>query len=122
LAKREKSASRLDLQLNALRLAKKERRCYPTGSMAVRECHVSFVDGRGVRHSVAVYAGSVLEAAAAGLKQMRETEMIEDEGVLDLTVDLTTTTSHKVPLSKLQAWLESGGRDPREAAAKTKLR
>jgi len=27
----------------------------------------------------------VLEAAAAGLKQMRETEIIEDDGVLELT-------------------------------------
>jgi hypothetical protein len=90
--------------------------------MAIRECKVSFVDLRGVRHSVKVYASSVLEAAAAGLKQIRETEMIEDDGVLDLTVDLVTVTSHKVSLSKLQAWLESGGRDPREAAVKTKLR
>ena len=90
--------------------------------MPVRECTVSFVDARGVRHSVMVYASSVLEAAAAGLKQIRETEMIEDDGVLDLTVDLITTTSHKVSLSKLKAWLESSGRDPREAAVKTKLR
>src|SRR5713101_7520651 len=94
------------------------RRCYSGSSMPVRECKVSFVDTRGVRHTVAVYASSVLEAAAAGLKQIRETEMIEDEGVLDLTVDLTTTTSHKVPLSKLKAWLESSGHDPREAAMK----
>jgi hypothetical protein len=90
--------------------------------MPVRECHVSFVDGRGVRHSVTVYASSMLEAAAAGLKQIRETEMVEDEGVLDLTVDLITTTSHKVSLSKLRAWLESSGRDPRDAVTKTKLR
>jgi hypothetical protein len=69
-----------------------------------------------------VYASSVLEAAAAELKQIRETEMIEDEGVFDLTVDLITTTSHKVSLSKLKAWLESSGHDPREAALKTKLR
>ena len=83
---------------------------------------MSFVDARGARHSVAVYASSVLEAAAAGLKQIRETEMIEDEGVLDLTVDLVATTSHKVSLSKLKAWLESSGRDPREAAVKAKRR
>jgi hypothetical protein len=49
---------------------------------------VSFVDARGVWHSVVVYASSVLEAAAAGVKQIRETEMIEYEGVLDLTVDV----------------------------------
>jgi hypothetical protein len=48
--------------------------------------------------------------------------MVEDEGVFDLTVELVTTTSHKISLSKLKAWLESSGRDPREAALKTKLR
>ena len=91
-------------------------------SMAIRECKVCFVDQRGIRHSVAVFASTVLEAAAAGLKQIRETEMVGDEGVEDLTVDIKTTTSHKVPLSKLKAWLESSGRDPREAALKSKLR
>jgi len=90
--------------------------------MAIRKCQVSFVDQRGIRHSVAVYAGSVLEAAAAGLTQIRETEMIGDEGVEDLTVDIKTTTSHKVLLFKLKAWLQSSGRDPREAALKSKLR
>ena len=65
---------------------------------------------------------TVLEAAAAGLKQIRETEMIGDDGVEDLTVDINTTTSHKVPLFKLKAWLESSGRDPREGALKSKLR
>jgi hypothetical protein len=56
------------------------------------------------------------------LNQIRETEMIGDEGVEDLTVDISTTTSHKVPLFKLKAWLESSGRDPREAALKSKLK
>jgi hypothetical protein len=86
--------------------------------MAIRECQVSFVDQRGIRHSVTVHASSVLEAAAAGLKQIRETEMIGD----DLTMDIKTATSHKVPFFKLKAWLESSGYDPREAALKSKLR
>jgi hypothetical protein len=90
--------------------------------MPVRECNVSFIDTRGVRHSTSVHATSVMEAAAAGLKQIRETAMVGDDGVLELTVDLTTTTSHRVPLSKLKAWLESSGRDPREAAMKARLR
>ena len=90
--------------------------------MAIRECKVSFIDTRGVWHSTVVHASSVLEAAAVGLKQIRETEMIEDDGVLELTVDITTTTSHRVSLSKLQAWLESSGRDPREAAMKARLK
>jgi hypothetical protein len=48
--------------------------------------------------------------------------MIGDDGVEDLTVDINTTTSHKVPLFKLKARLESSGRDPREGALKSKLR
>ena len=70
---------------------------------------MSFVDQRGIRPSVAVCAGTVLEAAAAGLKQIRETEMTGDDGAEDLTVDINTSTSHKVPLLKLEAWLESSG-------------
>jgi hypothetical protein len=89
---------------------------------AIRECQVTFFDQLGIRHSVADYASTVLEAAAAGLKQIRETEMIGDDGVEDLTVDIHTTTSHKVPFLKLKAWLESSRRDPREAALKSKLR
>ena len=94
--------------------------------MAIPECTVTFVDQRGIRHSVAVFAGTVLEAAAAGLTQVRETEMetemIGNEGVEYLTVDINTATSHKVPLLKLKAWLENSGVDPREAALKSKLR
>jgi hypothetical protein len=48
--------------------------------------------------------------------------MICDDGVEDLTVNIKTTTSYKIPFLKLKAWLESSGRDPREAALKTKLR
>lgn len=69
--------------------------------MAVRECRVTFDDSRGVLQSTTVYAGSVLEAAAAGLKQIRETEKISDDGVLALPVDLATTTSRPRPFSKL---------------------
>ena len=40
--------------------------------MPVRECTVSFIDMRGVRHSTMVHASTVLEAAALGLKQIQE--------------------------------------------------
>ena len=83
---------------------------------------MSFVDGRGLRHSTTVYASSVLEAAALGLKQLRETGMLDDDAALELTVDTVTRTSHQVPMKKLRLWLDSTGRDPREAAMKAKLR
>jgi hypothetical protein len=88
----------------------------------VRECTVSFVDGRGLRHSTTVYAGSVLEAAALGLKQLRETGMLDDDAQLDLTVETVTRTAPQVPMNKLRMWLDSSGKDPREAAMKSKLR
>jgi hypothetical protein len=34
--------------------------------------------------------------------------MIGDDGIEDLTADIKITTSHKVPLFKLKAWLERG--------------
>ena len=41
------------------------------------------------------YGSTVLEAAAAGLKQIRETEMIGEDVVEDLTVDIKTMTSQR---------------------------
>jgi hypothetical protein len=88
----------------------------------VRECTVSFLDGRGLRHSTTVYAGSVLEAAALGLKQLRETGMLDADAALEITVELVTRSAHQVPMNKLRAWLDSTGKDPREAAMKARLR
>jgi hypothetical protein len=90
--------------------------------VAVRECTVSFLDGRGLRHSTTVYAGSVLEAAALGLKMLRETGMLDDDAAVELTVETVTRTAHQVPMNKLRTWLDSTGKDPREAAAKARLR
>jgi len=64
----------------------------------------------------------VLEAAALGVEADPRSADGRGEGVLELTVELTATTSHRVPLSKLKTWLESSGRDPREAAIKTRLK
>jgi hypothetical protein len=83
---------------------------------------VSFLDGRGLRHSTTVYASSVLEAAALGLKQLRETGMLDDDAALELTVELVTRTAHQVPMNKLRAWLLSAGKNPRDAALKSRLR
>ena len=38
----------------------------------VRECMVSFTDARGVAHSVRVHASTVLEAAGAAVKAVRD--------------------------------------------------
>ena len=83
---------------------------------------MSFLDGCGFRHSTTVYASSVLEAAALGVKQLRETELLDDQSAVDVTVEIIARTTHQVPANKLRAWLASAGKDPPEAAMKTKLR
>lgn len=64
----------------------------------------------------------MLEAAALGSKQLRETGMLDDDAALELTVELVTRSAHQVPMNKLRMWLDSTGKDPREAAMKAKLR
>ncbi len=44
---------------------------------------MSFKDDRGLRHSTTVYASSVLEAAALGLKQLRDLEELLGERGLE---------------------------------------
>jgi hypothetical protein len=89
--------------------------------MAIRECQVSFVDQRGSGTPSPFTPAAYWKPLQRDSSKIRETEMIGDDGVEDLTVDIKTTTSHKVPLFKLKVWLEAA-RDPREAALKTKLR
>jgi hypothetical protein len=48
--------------------------------------------------------------------------MLDDDALLDLTVETVTRTAHQVPMNKLKVWLDSSGKDPREAAMKAKLR
>ena len=48
--------------------------------------------------------------------------MPDDDAQLDLMVETVTRTAHLVPMNKLRMWLDSGGKDPREAAMKAKLR
>ena len=73
-------------------------------------------------HEAEVMAGSVLEAAAEGLRTFREQDVLDDDGVFDLRVEVTTKTVHSVPLAKLRAWLESNSPDPKTQALKARLR
>ena len=52
-----------------------------------------------------------MEAAALGLRSFREQGMLDDDGVFDLRVEVTTKTVHAVPLPKLRA--SGWGRTPR---------
>jgi hypothetical protein len=91
-------------------------------SVALRLCQVSFTDGRGVRHAVEVHATSVLEAAALGVKTIRDTGVLDDDGTFDIVVEIRTTTRHQVAWARVQDWLESSSRSPKEKLLKESLR
>lgn len=91
-----------------------------------RTCVVSYRDGDGLEHSVVVSAGSLYEAAARGLKALRESPFCDGHRpspAARLTVAVRAVEArHEVKLSRLQEWLNSVGKSPREQALKHELR
>jgi hypothetical protein len=73
--------------------------------VAIRDCQVSFSDPRGVRHRVTVQ--DVLDT---------------DDGFGDVTVEVSTTTVHTVPLHKPREWRDANSGSPREMARKANAR
>ena len=90
-----------------------------------RICLVSFTDSEGIRHAVEVSASTLYEAAALAIGEFRRCGFTSNAPgpATRLTVTVKSpATSHEVRLSKIEAWLESGGRSPKEQALKTRLR
>jgi hypothetical protein len=78
--------------------------------MAPKTCTVSVTDASGSRHSVEVLAESLYEAAALGLKLLRDAEWVDTLGPmtrLQLQVR-APTVMHEVTIQQLQRWLDGG--------------
>ena len=88
-------------------------------------CRVSFDDGAGMTHTVSVSASSLYEAAALALAEFKKSGFalasVGPGTRLKVAVEAPTTT-HELSVGKLQTWLDSSGRTPREQAAKVTLR
>jgi hypothetical protein len=88
-------------------------------------CRVSFTDTEGITHTAVVTASSLYEAAALGVAEFRRCGLVDalpgPVTTLSVTVE-SPSTMHEVPMRKLTAWLETGGRSPREQATKAALR
>lgn len=88
-------------------------------------CRVSFDDGAGVTHTVSVSASSLYEAAALAVAEFKRSGFafaaVGPGTKLKVAVELPATT-HELSVGKLQTWLESNGKTPREQAAKVTLR
>ena len=88
-------------------------------------CRVAFTDGAGITHSVAVVAASLYEAAVLALAEFKRCgfAMVIAGPATRLTVTVEApATTHEIALGRLQAWLDSNGKTPREQAVKVRLR
>jgi hypothetical protein len=90
-----------------------------------QSCKVSFTDGAGVTHSVTVAAASLYEAAARGVAEFKRSGFafaaVGTGTRLTITVEAPTTT-HELPVKRLQTWLDANGKTPAEQAVKVGLR
>ncbi len=93
--------------------------------MALRTCRISWLDLKGVEHTVEVTAASLYEAVAQGLRAFREAEWANDIGHGQTTITVMVKQpeiEHKVHIRDFEAWLESAGRTPAEMSLKSRLR
>jgi hypothetical protein len=88
-------------------------------------CRVSFDDGAGMTHTVSVSASSLYEAAALALAEFKRSGFalatVGPGTRLKIAVD-APSTSHEVSVARLQSWLDTNGKTPREQASKVTLR
>ena len=88
-------------------------------------CRVSFTDGADVTHTVTVSASSLYEAAARGIAEFKRSGFaftnIGPATRLSISVE-PPATRHELSVAKLQSWLDTNGKTPREQAVKVTLR
>jgi hypothetical protein len=92
--------------------------------MATRTCAVSFMDTRGIRHSVEVEAESLYEAAVLGIRRLNDDAWADKIGratVLDIEVR-NPSTRHSISLQQVERWLAGATTNPTEATKKAKLK
>jgi hypothetical protein len=91
--------------------------------VALRECRVTFRDVRDIDHSVTAHAETTMDAAALGLKRIREQQFVMEDLADPVTVELVTSTQHRVSLKKMIDWMsQPGGPSPKEIALKARVR
>ena len=92
--------------------------------MAVRTCAVSFVDIRGIKHTVEVEAESLYEAAVVAACRFRKDRWIQQIApatVLDVEVR-EPSARHSISLQQVERWLAGATSNPYEAMKKAKLK
>jgi hypothetical protein len=92
--------------------------------MSPKTCTVAVTDARGSRHSVDVLADSLFEAAALGLKLLRDDGWVDTPGpATRLEVQVKApAVKHEVTVQQIQRWLDGASISPNERVKKAKLK
>jgi hypothetical protein len=93
-------------------------------SMPPKTCTVSVSGVRGSRHSVEVLADTLYEAAALGLKLLRDDGWVDQPGpATRLQIEVKApAVRHEVTVQQIQRWLEGASISPNEMVRKAKLK
>ena len=97
------------------------RRWYPT-LVPVRTCTVSFADAERVRHSVNVQAETLYEAVALAVRVFREHGIAPGQNSQIDVEARSPSVKHTVALSKVQDWLQSSAKSPKDKLVKERLK
>jgi hypothetical protein len=90
----------------------------------LRTCSVSFVDNRGIRHSVEVQAETLFEAAVLALQILKKEPWSEPVGAASqIHVEVREpVTQHVVTMMQVERWLSGSTPNPADRLKKDRLK
>lgn len=87
----------------------------------MRSCIVAYLDTEGIRNTVEVEAESLYEAAVLAFNIFKAHECAPGD-VSKLEVEIRSSVTHEITLSRVRQWLNGGAKSPKEAVMKERLR
>ena len=92
--------------------------------MSLKQCAVSFIDVRGIKHSAEVEAESLYEAAVHGIRRLNQDPWIERIGpATKLEIEVREPSAkHVLSVHQVERWLAGTTANPTEATKKKKLK
>jgi hypothetical protein len=102
-------------------MANRRRTCY-SALVPVRTCTVSFADAERVRHSVNVQAETLYEAVALAIRIFRENGIAPGQNSQIDVEARSPSVKHTVALAKVQDWLQSSAKSPKDKLVKERLK
>jgi hypothetical protein len=91
-------------------------------SLPIQKCKVSFVDRRGVFHSVEVQASTVFEAVCRASAIFKHSVVEDPTWAAEFIVEVREQPKlYRVKTEEMRRWLSSSGRSPKEHMERNRL-